>query len=323
MTLDEIALELGVSKSTVSRALSGKGRIGKATRQRILAYVAEKNPKQDLSISDSGKTHNLGVVFPRDEYVTGSAFFLECLLGICEAAALLNYNVVLATATEYDTLEVQKLVEQKKVDGIIVTRDMAIQYLLDSHIPVGITGVCNSEEVIQVDTDNEEAAEKLTSILIRSGYQRFALIVGTLSYQVDQSRYQGFRNAISKNGLSMDNQALYVGKFEQDLLDSLIVDMVAKKVECVICAGGILCARLLPRLQSKGFRIPRDIAIASLYDSDTLQNLQPPVTAVRISPRMVGNVMGKQMIQCLQGYEYQKKTMIDYEIMLRRSTDRE
>ena len=95
MTVEEIANELGVSKSTVSRALSGKGRIGKATVARIQEYIAaqnvilkrrgeKKDPKKDEK--KLVKTGNIGVVIPADAYTTSIPFFQECLLGISEAA---------------------------------------------------------------------------------------------------------------------------------------------------------------------------------------------------------------------------------------------
>ena len=84
MTIEEIANELGVSKSTVSRALSGKGRIGKATIERIQAYVAahdnlpnqyeEKKAKEERKMA---KTGNIGVVIPADAYTTSIPFFQE------------------------------------------------------------------------------------------------------------------------------------------------------------------------------------------------------------------------------------------------------
>ena len=169
MTFDDIARDLGVSKSTVSRALSGKGRIGEETRNRIIAYAnhqkleEEKEQKGEL-------THNLGVVFPEDVYVNGNPYFHDCLLGICETAAILDYNVLLATGTAMDISKIRKLVEHKKVDGIILTRslenDKAIEYLLKQNFPGGLTGLSEDERVIQVATDNASAAENMTSRLI-------------------------------------------------------------------------------------------------------------------------------------------------------------
>lgn len=87
MTIEEIANELGVSKSTVSRALSGKGRIGKATIERIQAYVAAQdnlsNQYGEKKANDEKKlvkTGNIGVVIPADAYTTSIPFFRSVFL---------------------------------------------------------------------------------------------------------------------------------------------------------------------------------------------------------------------------------------------------
>lgn len=327
MTLDEMAKELGVSKSTVSRALSGKGRISEGTRQRIRDFAGVEVTGQPAATIKDGGTHNLGVVFPADIYINGNPYFQECMLGICEAASLLNYNVLLTTGTAQDISEIQKLVEQEKVDGMILTRsledDRALRYLTERNFPVGLTGLCPFENVIQVDTDNEGASESLTSLLIGKGFQKFALMVEDLSYHVNRSRYEGFCSAVYKNGLSREKQVIFAGQINMDLMDAVIDDLVAKKVECIICGDDVVCARIMSRMQAGGYRIPKDIAIASLYNSPTLNCFLPPVTAVDVSARLVGNTIGKQMIQFLQGKEYRPKTIIDYEILMRRSTNRE
>ena len=326
MTLDEIAGELGVSKSTVSRALSGKGRIGAETRQRIRQYAQEHADGNAEGRKNTERTYNLGVSFPDDIFVTGNQYFFECLLGIYEAAALLNYNVVITAGTAQDISGIRKFVEEKKVDGMILTRsvedDKALRYLAEKKFPAGVTGLCSFDNIIQVDTDNEGAAEMLTSLLIGKGYRRFALILDDMTFHVNRSRYEGFCKAVLKNGLQKEKQEIYTGKFRKELLNSIIVNLISKKVECVICGDDILSISLISQLLAEGYRIPRDIAIASLYNSPTLNSFVPSVTAVDASARMVGNVIGKQMIQFLQGKEYQKKTMIDYDILIRTSTCR-
>ena len=326
MTLHEMAKELGVSQSTVSRALSGKGRIGEVTRQRILTYVREHEGERIPETESREETRNLGVSFPDDIFVSGNQYFFECLLGIYEAAALLDYNVLITTGTGQNISGIRKFVEQRKVDGIILTRsledDRALRYLTEQNFPTGLTGLCDFDNVIQVDTDNEGAAEMLTTLLIGKGYRRFALLLDDMSHHVNRSRYDGFYQAIMKNGLQKDHQEIYMGKFRKELLNSIIDNIMSKKVECVICGDDILTVGLISQFLAEGYRIPRDIAIASLYNSSTLNSFVPTVTAVDVSARMVGNMIGKQMIQFLQKKEYQKKTMIDYEILIRTSTSR-
>ncbi len=324
MTLDEIAHELGLSKSTVSRALSGKGRIGKETIEKVRSFVREQEQAEGKEMVKNS-TKNIGVVLPADIYYGGGAYFQNCLLGICEAASMFGYNVLLTTRKQNIISELQQLVETKRVDGIILTRsignDRALQYLTEKNFPTAITGSCQYENVIQVDTDNEEAAEKMTSMLIGRGFRRLALLVKDINFIVDKKRYDGFCKALSKHGIPKQNQLFYNGLVEMEFLDSIIGNLIAQKIECVICGDDEVCTMIMSRLQAEGYRIPMDIAVASLYNSPNLECYSPAVTSVKVAASQMGNIAGKQMIQCLMGREYETKIMVDYDITFRKSTN--
>ena len=323
MTLDEMAKELGVSKSTVSRALSGKGRIGNETRRRIMEFAKQQENQTECGAEIRTPTRNLGVILPADVYLNGGPYFQECILGICETATLMDYDVLITIGKANDVSGSPALVEKDKVDGIILTRslsdDRAVQYLTGVGFPVGLTGICD-EDIVQVDTDNEGAAESLTSLLIGRGYRKFALIIDTLDYRVNRSRYGGFSRALLKNGLSPEKQLVHAGMLNPDLVDSLIGNIISRKVECIICGDDVICTRIMSSLQSQGYRIPRDVAVASLYNSPNLDCFTPAVTAVNASARQVGNMIARQMINFLTGKDYQKKTIVDFEILMRKST---
>ncbi len=327
MTIEKMAEELGLSKSTVSRALSGKGRIGQETRDRVQEYARQMGLLAQGAVSkDREKTPNIGVIIPADAVDEGMPFFQECLLGVCEAAAILNYDVLVARGMVNNISGIMRLVENKKVDGIILTRSMeddkALKYLTDIRFPVGVVGTCDYDGVIQVDTDNQGAAESLTSMLIGQGYHRFGLIVGDISYRVNRARYQGFDNAIERHGLARSHQVMYTGFTNMEMMDNLIGDMVAARVECIVCGDDVICSKVMSRLQAEGYRIPRDISIVSLFNSASLECFSPAVTAINISARQAGNLIGRQMIDCLRGNDYSQRTMMNYELLFRRSTDK-
>lgn len=323
MTLEEIANELGVTKSTVSRALSGKGRISKETSERIKAYVNEQS--KERTVTGRPNVHNIGVVLPADVYYGGGAYFQNCLLGICEAASMYDYNVLITTGKLHDILELQALVENGRVDGMILTRsleeDKALQYLMDMKFPTAITGSCKYDEIIQVDTDNEGATEKMTSMLIGRGFRKFAFIVRDMNFSVDKKRHDGFCKALFKNGISQQNQLFYNGTVKMEFLDSIIGNLVTQKVECIICGDDEVSTMIMSRLQAEGYRIPKDIAVASLYNSSNLECFSPAVTAVNVAAAKMGNIAGKQLIQHLLGKEYDKKSTVDYELLFRKSTN--
>lgn len=325
MTIDEMAEELGVSKSTISRALSGKGRISDATRERICSY-ALRNGYAPRGYNSRGlvKTKNLGFVLPADAYTMSIPFFQECLIGVSEAALQLDYNVLIATRTEHDISGIRALVEKNKVDGIILTRSMeddrAVKYLTEMNFPIGLTGTSPGENVIQVDSDNRAAAESMTSMLIGSGYQRFAVILGMMSITVNRRRQDGIRTAWEKNGIAAERQLMYTEFVKMELWDNMIEEIMNRRVECIICGDDVICTMIISRLQAEGYRVPRDIAVASLYNSTNLDCFSPSITTVNVSARVMGNVIGKQMIHYLNGSPYQSRTYLDYEILFRKST---
>lgn len=324
MTITEVANALGLSVSTVSRALTGKGRISEKTRKRVAAFVRECELKEQAEKTPD-MTGNLGVILPADIYISNKPYFQECILGICEAAAVLDYNVLIATATESDITGIRALVEKRKADGIILTRSMeddkAMRYLEKQKLPIGLTGGCANEKIIQVDTDNEAASEALTSFLIGNGYRRFALILENMEYTVNKKRYRGFCRALEKYGIDREKQTFYTNFSGADVIDSIISSIMVDKVECIVCGDDVICTRMMSNLQAGGYRISRDIAVASLYNSSNLDCFTPPVTAVNVSARRVGNIVCREMIRCLTGREYQLKTVVDYEILVRKSTN--
>ena len=158
MTIEQMAEQLGVSKSTVSRALSGKGRIGKETRERVLALAGSEERKKKKVPE---KTGNIAVVMPTDAYRTGGEYFHECLIGICEEASARDYDIMITDVTGNDYSGVDRLIRKNKIDGVILTRtmehDRTIQNLAAMQFPVAVIGSVYNDFVIQVDVDNERA----------------------------------------------------------------------------------------------------------------------------------------------------------------------
>lgn len=114
-TIDRIAQELGVSKATVSRALSGKGNLSEQTRRRILDFAQAHNyrPNAVAQSLARSRTCNLGVMLPSQSGILDGAFFSECLQGIC--------GTVAAIGCAYTSAAAFKFARQEKKTGIMVT----------------------------------------------------------------------------------------------------------------------------------------------------------------------------------------------------------
>ena len=97
-TIDDVAKELGISKTTVSRALSGKGRISRETTQRVKEFIDTHNYSPNVMARGlaQSKTYNIALVLPADYGENEVAFFRECMNGICKMAGRNNYDVIIS-----------------------------------------------------------------------------------------------------------------------------------------------------------------------------------------------------------------------------------
>lgn len=123
-TIEDIARELGVSKTTVSRAISGKGRIGQATRARVLQFIEEHDYRPNVMARGLAqkKTYNLALLLPKDYAATEFPFFKDCMNGICEVASSYDYDILISMIDGEDLSQIQRLEANRKVDGMIVSR---------------------------------------------------------------------------------------------------------------------------------------------------------------------------------------------------------
>ena len=149
ITIADVAEALGVSKTTVSRAISGKGRIGQETRDRVLKYIEEHDYKPNVIAKGlaQSKTYNLCVVMPGEYDVVDLTFFQECLFGIQEIAGIMEYDILLSICKNNDISSLERIISNRKVDGVILMRtfveDRQIEYLQEKKVPFVTIGSSN------------------------------------------------------------------------------------------------------------------------------------------------------------------------------------
>lgn len=326
LTINDIAMELGVSKTTVSRAISGKGRISEKTRIRVQEYIEAHNYRPNIiakSLAQS-KTFNIGVVLPADTNLVEVPFFQSCLMGICEAAVGFEYDVVVITTTEDDMSQLRRVVQKNKVDGIILTRittnDLAIDYLKKSHIPFMVIGSSEDSEVVQIDNNHMEGCAELTSILIKYGYKRMALLGGNQRHIVNNNRYRGFIKGFEDNQMKANESLVYMNLISKVMIDRTVDLVMSEDIDCIVCTDDNICSQVLTRLNEKGYSIPENIKVASFYDSVFLANYNPPVTSLRIDVKALGIEAGKCLIHLIKQQEVAPRTLLGYELVLKKST---
>lgn len=326
ITIGDIAEELQCSKTTVSRAISGKGRIGADTRDRILRYINENNYKPNIiakSLAQS-KTFNVGVILPDDPDLNEIPFFQSCLLGACEIASDMEYDVIVTTVGADDISKLIRMIENNKVDGIILTRsllyDASVKYLKSCKIPFIVVGTSDDPDVVQIDNHHVEACKEMTSLLIVQGMKRLAFIGGNINHTVSRKRYKGFVEGCGKHLIPVNPDLVFHNANNKIQVDQIVTQILNHRVDCIVCMDDKICSQVLLKLKEDSVNVPEKIRVASFYDSFYLENNNPSVTALKMDEKQLGKTACQLLLRKLDGEETARKTLLGYEIVIRNST---
>lgn len=326
ITISDVAEALNVSKTTVSRAISGKGRISEDTRQRVLAYIEENDYKPNVIAKGLAqkKTYNIALVIPGDCSLVDMPFFQNSMQGICETASANDYDVMLVTTAgdSYDKLE--RMIANNKVDGIILSRsimkDKAADFLLEHCFPFVLMGTSKNKNILQVDNDHRTGCCALVRRLIESGLVRIGLIGGNKDYVVNCTRKQGYRDAFKNTNVSYDESLVYEDCDGAEQIAAAVGKLVEAGAGCIVCMDDFICAVVLQILAGKNMTVPDDIQVASFYDSTLLMNNKPAITSLLFDDKALGALTCQVLLRYMQGEEVSEKTLLGYRLASRDST---
>ena len=326
LTIADVAEALGVSKTTVSRAISGKGRIGRETRRRVLDYIEEHDYKPNVIAQGlaQSKTYNLCVAMPRNYEVVDWNFFQACLFGIQEMAESAGYDILMTTCRMNDISSLERIISNHKVDGVVLMRtfleDAQLAYLQQKKIPFVTTGSTDYSDVVQIDHDHRSACRELTSYLLMRGFGRIALVGEDEGYVVTRSRLEGFREAYEKQGIPLDESLLFLNPDNRTQVEKSVDEILERGVDCILCMDDADTSRVLRVLRERKVRVPGDVRVASFYNSTILDDHVPSITSLSFDAKEVGMVACKLLLQLIEGLEVPMKTLLPYEVVLKDST---
>lgn len=325
-TIHDVAKELGVSASTVSRAISGKGRIGSATRERVLEYIETHGfyPNASAQSLAQSRTNNIAIILPEVKTLVDMPFFHTCMYGVEEMAQANEYDILVVITNGRDTRPLERLIMNRKVDGMILTRtyvdDFFARFLREKGVPFVTVGQIEEKDIIQIDNDNTGACRELTSVLLSKGIERIAYLGGSMEQTVNRCRYDGYRDAYERMGRQIENDIVYTGLSSKVMVEKAIEELIRKKVDCILCQDDFICDEAVHKLAEKGIKIPQQMKVASCHYSRVLENYPVTITSVKFDIMEVGRKACQLLLDVIEGKEVQVKTLLDYEVILKEST---
>lgn len=326
LTIGDIAEELGVSKTTISRAISGKGRIGLETREKILQYIDEHNYKPNVIAKGlaTSKTYNIGLALPSDYNLTDLPFFQNCMMGVCETASSMNYDVIISVVSATDISQLERMINNNKVDGIILTRtlmnDPPAEYLKLHKVPFVTIGTTVDKDITQIDNDHRGACRELTGILLSRKVGKIGLIGGNRSYVVTQKRLQGYLDAYEDYHIPVDNNMIFLDVDNNIMTEKIVEEMLEQHVDCILCMDDSLCKYVLNKLKKQKVNVPQDVKVASFYNSNMLENNIPAITSLQFNVKDLGVISCNLLLDKINEKQVPQRTLLGYEVSMKEST---
>jgi len=311
VTIKDIAAELGISKSTVSRALGGAEDISKATRERVL-YAAESmdyHPNVSALNLIAGKTKTIGVIIPAFTI----PFYSRVISALQNEALKSGYNIMVCQSNE-DHRQEQKnldLLVRSGVDGIALSlaRDTSrtdhLEKLKARGIPVVLFNrVVENMPISTVTVDDFGGAKRAVEYLISRGRSRIGYIGGPEGILLAQKRRSGYLQALKDAGIEVDERIICDSGFtlEDGKKCTSRILMVQPGIDALFCVCDQVAYGAMERLKEAGIGIPGEIAVVGFTNEAVSALTSPSLTTVSQPMEEIGISVARILLDHIGHY---------------------
>ena len=336
ITLKQIAKELDVSISTVSKSLRNSLEIGEETRLKVQAFAKFYNYKPNniaLSLKNR-KTKAIGIIIPEIVH----HFFSTVINGIEQVANEHGYSVIICLSDDSFDKEVlnMEMLANGSIDGFIMSLSKETQFRGDFHhisevinqgMPVVMFDrVTNDILCDKVIIDDKHAAYEAVQSLINKGRKKIALVTTVDYVSVGKLRTDGYIKALLDNGIpfnenliikieDIDNCEITIGKLLED-----------KAIDAVFAVNELFAVTIIKTANKIGLNVPKDLAVIAFTDGIISKYSTPTITTVSQSGIKMGNKAAKMLIERLESEEDEedenyKTEVIETHLIERESTN--
>jgi LacI family transcriptional regulator len=333
-TLKNIAKELGVSVSTVSKSLNNSDEISDLTKKRVQEYAKLKNYKPNLTALNlkNQSTKTIGVILPN----ILNSFFAKVFSGIEKAAEAKGYNVITCISNESIEKEIHALnmLSNGTIDGFIVSLSEEAQKLhqfdhfksiLKEDIPIvmfdRIADEVNCDKVIVNDF---ESAVNATNFLIKSGCKKIAIFSSIDNLSVGKLRTNGYLKALENNKMKADDALMVLTESELDFDEKATAMLDKNKVDAIFALDEHTATAAMKMALKRGYKIPENLQIIGFADGLWSRRMTPSLSTVSQHGPEIGEAAANLLIAKLESKNDEdwkpKTTIIKTELRYRDST---
>lgn len=305
VTITDIAQELGITPSTVSRALAGSSRVRSDTRQRVLKTATAMGYQPNVLASSlrSGNSLTIGMVVPR----INRNFFSHVISGVEAVLNPAGYQLLISQTHENYELErkaVQSLLSNQ-VGGVIISHSVEtktfghLHSVLEEGVPlVQFDRVATELPGLKVVNDNFLGALRSTQHLIRSGCRQIAHFAGALHVNVYQERFNGYKYALEQAGIDYDPALLIENCIIQETGAEAVRELISdKKIDAIFSASDYSALGALRELKKMKVPVPEDVCVTGFANEPFAELIDPSLTSVEQNAFEMGGQVARAIIE--------------------------
>jgi len=333
ITIDELSQKLGLSPSTVSKALNNRFDVSSKTRELVLKAAIEYGyaPSAAARNLRRQRTDKIGLLvnYPIHRVTD---FLAELIPGMAMAAEQASYHLILYTDLAGNINKINSLCGSREVDGILLlwppsfddTRKLA-EVMKSWNMPcVMLPRRVPDANISYVTTDHFAGAQMLTQHLIELGHTRIGYIGRPEVFETDSDRCLGYRAALEANNISVDEK-LIIPTDSSDLNHPVIaLDAfmgMSKPPTAILCFTDPLAAKMLQLCRERGISVPDDLSLVG-YDGILSSGLMSPaLTTVRQPLPELGRVAVESLLALIDNPEQDAiQQTLSVKLLVRQST---
>ena len=332
VSLKDLARELGVSISTVSRALRDHPNISEEIKNKVKRLASEWNfsPNPLAMGLLHQNTRTIGVIVP--DLVTH--FFSSVISGVEAYASVKGYYIIITSSYESYQKEKEciKNLMNSRVEGLIVclsyqTRDHShFEELHKKGIPiVFFDRVCMTDKVPVVVADNRVAAWKITEHFIQSGYKRIAHIAGPPFLNISSERSGGYMQALQDHNVPFKKEYLVHCEMNPVAATEATRQLLAlaEPPDAIFGINDTVAFAAMKEIKRQGYKIPEDIAIIGFTDEYHATIVDPPLTSIQHPTFEMGQMAAKLFFNLLEGKTSPQHVELKTDLVIRESSVKE
>lgn len=322
VTIADIAKDLNLSTSTVSRAISGKGRVSKETVQRVMDYVEKFNYNLDITtkMGRDSRSNNILFLLPMEQNAIDMPFFHNCLLGATSIAEQYFYDILVLEQQKDNITSIQRVVRNNKIKGVILStalkNDKAIEYLRELNFPFVLIGNYNDENITSIDYKHESACFKITLELLNKKNGNIGLIGGSITNPVNEKRLKGFERAVKEKNREGYKVYSYLDVKNDKYVDVVVEECLSKNIDYIFCMDDYICLNVLNKLKNMDRYLYEHMELVSLQSNEYLDDNYPYMPRLKFDIKVLGGVACLELIKKLDSEATITHKLLEYEIIL-------